>query len=55
MKTISKEELSMITEFSIMQFCNACYEQGLSVEEARRIFYTKEGLETIKNAVKQYI
>ncbi len=55
METISKKELSMIVEFATLQFSNACYEQGLSVEEARRIFYTKEGLETIKNAVKQYI
>jgi len=53
-----KQELSevnfhKIIEIATMNFSNACHEMGLSVEDARRIMISKEGLDVIaKEAAK---
>ena len=53
-----KQELSKVNFYEIIEiatkkFADACYDMGLSVEDARRIMISKEGLDVIaKEAAK---
>jgi len=54
-KGLSREEVSSILELVMLQFSNACYEEGLSVEHAKKLLYSKEGLKMLTEKVKEYI
>lgn len=52
---LSKVNFQKIIEIATMNFCNACYEQGLSVEEAQRIMTSKQGLDVIAKEASKLI
>jgi hypothetical protein len=54
-KGLSKEEVNNILQLVMLQFSNACYEKGLSVEYAKKLLYSKEGLKMLTEKVKEYI
>ncbi len=52
---LSKVDFSKIVEIATKKFTDACYDMGLSVEDAKRIMISKEGLDVISKEVAKLI
>jgi len=54
-KGLSKNDTSQILKYVLLQFTNACYDEGLSEEYTKKLLYSKEGLKMLTDKVRAYV